>query len=244
MDGSVIAALWLGFGLGLRHALDADHLVAVSTIVSEHKSLLRSSLVGTFWGLGHTASLLGVGIVVLLLRVTISESAAPWMEMPVAVMLVALGSVAVYQALRQKGVAVHTHTHAHDGGGEHQHLHLHTHAPLADAHDHRHKMFRVGRKPFLVGLVHGFAGSAALMLAVLTTLPSVALGLLYIGVFGVGSVGGMLLMSALISLPFVATARRFESVNKAIRLVAGLFSVGFGLLLAWELVGELLSRQA
>jgi ABC-type nickel/cobalt efflux system permease component RcnA len=240
MDGSVIAALSLGFGLGLRHALDADHLVAVSTIVSEHKSLWRSSLVGTFWGLGHTASLLGVGVVVLLLRITISERAAPWMEMPVAAMLIGLGAVAVYQALRQNAVALHSHTHAHQGESEHTHLHLHARRE----HDHTHRMVRIGKRPFLVGLVHGFAGSAALMLAVLTTLPSVALGLLYIAVFGIGSIGGMVLMSAMISLPFIATANRFASVNKAIRLTAGLFSIGFGLLLVWELLGEIVSRPA
>ena len=238
MDGSVIAALSAGFGLGLRHALDADHLAAVSTIVSEHKSVWRSSLVGTFWGLGHTASLLGVGVVVLLLKVTISEEVAPWMEMPVAAMLVGLGAVAVYRALRQNDIALHTHTHAHAGESEHTHLHLHA----RQEHDHTHRLFRLGRRPFLVGLVHGVAGSAAVMLLVLTQLPSLALGLLYIAVFGIGSVGGMLLMSAMISIPFTATAKRLTSINKAIRLAAGLFSLGFGLLLAWELVGEIVSR--
>lgn len=240
MDGSVIAALSAGFGLGLRHALDADHLAAVSTIVSEHKSVWRSSLVGTFWGLGHTASLLGVGVVVLLLKVTISEEVAPWMEMPVAAMLVGLGAVAVYRALRQNDIALHTHTHAHAGESEHTHLHLHARRE----HDHTHRLFRLGRRPFLVGLVHGVAGSAAVMLLVLTQLPSLALGLLYIAVFGIGSVGGMLLMSAMISIPFMATAKRFASINKAIRLAAGLFSLGFGLMLAWELVGEIVSRAA
>ena len=240
MDGSVIAALSAGFGLGLRHALDADHLAAVSTIVSEHKSVWRSSLVGTCWGLGHTASLLGVGVVVLLLKVTISEDVAPWMEMPVAAMLVGLGVVAVYRALRQNDIALHTHAHAHAGESEHTHLHLHARRE----HDHTHRLYRLGRRPFLVGLVHGVAGSAALMLLVLTQLPSLALGLLYIAVFGIGSVGGMLLMSAMISIPFMVTAKRLVSINRAIRLAAGLFSLGFGLLLAWELVGEIVSRPA
>src|ERR1051325_6746729 len=103
MDGSVIAALSLGFWLGIRHALDADHLVAVSTIVSEHKSLLRSSLIGTFWGLGHTASLLGVSLFVVLLRITVSESVAPYMEIPVCVMLVGLGANALRKTWRERG---------------------------------------------------------------------------------------------------------------------------------------------
>ncbi len=240
MDGSVIAALSLGFWLGMKHALDADHLVAVSTIVSEHKSLLRSSIIGTFWGLGHTASLLGVGLFVVLLRITVSESVAPYMEIPVAIMLIALGANAVWQAWRERSISIHAHEHAHEGQDEHKHLHLHTHKE----HDHRHHLLRVGRKPFLVGLVHGFAGSAVLMLAVLTTMPTVALGLVYIAVFGIGSVGGMLLMSALISLPFLATARKFSSVNLAIRLLAGIFSVAFGLMLAWELMHDILSNKS
>jgi high-affinity nickel-transport protein len=88
-------------------------------------------------------------------------------------------------------------------------------------------------------LVHGVAGSGVVTLAVLATIPSVALGLAYIAVFGLGSVGGMLLMSALIGLPFSLTARRFERINTVIRLVAGVFSIGFGILLAWELVSEI-----
>lgn len=96
-------------------------------------------------------------------------------------------------------------------------------------------MFKLGRRPFAVGLVHGFAGSAALTLLVLTRIPSVALGLVYMVVFGIGSIGGMLLMSAMISVPFVLTARRFAAVNGGIRLCAGLFSILFGLMIAWDL---------
>jgi len=235
MDTSIGAALTLGFVLGLRHALDPDHLVAVSTIVSEHKSIKRSSLVGTFWGLGHTASLLGIGIVILLLRASIPAHFEPWMEAPVAAMLIVLGVSATWRAFRERGWQVHTHTHSHEDRAPHTHVHLHAH----EQHDHKHRLFRMGRKPFLVGLVHGVAGSAALTLAVLTTIPSVALGLLYITVFGIGSIGGMLLMSAMIGLPFAVTARRFSVVNGGIRLFAGVFSVLFGLMLAWNLLGGL-----
>ena len=235
MDASIIAALTLGFSLGLRHALDADHLVAVSTIVSEHKSLSRSSLIGTFWGLGHTASLLAVGLAVILLRVSIPEHVGPWLEMPVAVMLIALGGHAVWSVARERGLRVHVHTHSHDDAPPHSHLHLHS----GKSHDHRHRILRMGRKPFIVGMVHGLAGSAALMLAVLATVPSAALGLVYIAVFGIGSVGGMLLMSLLIGLPFVATARRFSTINGLIRLLAGLFSIIFGMILAWKLLHEI-----
>ena len=235
MDASITAALTIGFVLGLRHALDPDHLVAVSTIVSEHKSVARSSLVGTFWGLGHTASLLAMSVVILLLRASIPKHASLWMELPVALMLVALGLSTLWRTLRERGWQVHTHVHSHAEGSRHSHIHLHAH----DEHTHRHHLFRVGRRPFLVGMVHGVAGSAAITLAVVATIPSIALGLIYIAVFGIGSIGGMLLMSAMIGLPFAVTARRFSILNGGIRLLAGLFSVLFGLWLAWGLVHEI-----
>lgn len=242
MDASITAALTLGFVLGLRHALDPDHLVAVSTIVSEHKSVARSSLIGTFWGLGHTASLLAVSVVILLLRTSISERASLWLELPVSLMLIALGINTLWRTLRERGWQVHTHVHSHDdgddGGAEgepHSHIHLHAH----DEHIHRHHLLRLGRRPFLVGLVHGVAGSAAITLAVVATIPSIALGLIYIAIFGIGSIGGMLLMSAMIGLPFALTARRFAILNGGIRLLAGLFSILFGLWLAWGLMHEI-----
>ncbi len=235
MDASIAAALTFGFVLGLRHALDPDHLVAVSTIVSEHKSIARSSLVGTFWGLGHTASLLAIGVAILLLRASIPDHVTRWMELPVAIMLIALGVTATRRALRQRGLQIHTHTHRHEDGTPHTHIHLHTN----DRHAHHHWLFHLGRKPFVVGMVHGVAGSAALTLAVLTTIPSITLGLLYIAVFGIGSIGGMLLMSAMIGIPFAVTARRFAAINGGIRLCAGLFSVTFGLVLAWKLLHEI-----
>jgi ABC-type nickel/cobalt efflux system permease component RcnA len=240
MDASVWAALTLGFSLGLRHALDPDHLVAVTTIVSEHKSLARSSLVGTFWGLGHTASLLVIGLVVLLLKSSIPDSVALWMEMGVAMMLIVLGANVIWRIARERGFKIHTHEHEHDDQPTHEHVHFHSHSD----HDHRHRVFRLGRRPFLVGMVHGVAGSAALTLGVLTTIPSITLGLVYIVVFGLGSIGGMLLMSALIGAPFAMTARRFSKINGGIRLAAGLLSVMFGLMLAWKLLSEILSLTA
>jgi ABC-type nickel/cobalt efflux system permease component RcnA len=236
MDSSITAALAFGFVLGLRHALDPDHLVAVSTIVSEHKSVGRSTLVGTFWGLGHTTSLLALSVVLLLLRASIPERIALWMEIPVALMLIILGVITVLRVTREADWRIHSHTHAHnEAGSPHTHVHIHTQA----GHSHGHRLFRLGRKPFVVGMVHGVAGSAALTLAVLTTIPSIALGIVYIAVFGIGSIGGMLLMSALIGLPFAATARRFSMINGRIRFIAGLFSIVFGLILAWDLLHEI-----
>src|SRR6185503_13038032 len=160
MNTSIAFALVVGFLRGLQHALDPDHLVAVSTIVSEHKSLLRSSLVGTFWGLGHTASLVAVSLVIILLRPTIPEHVMTWMEMPVAVMLIVLGVSTSWRAMRERGWQIHTHAHSHD------------------EHNHQHRLFHIGRKPFLVGVVHGLAGSAVVTLAALATIPSITLGLI------------------------------------------------------------------
>lgn len=244
MDLSIWAALTLGFSLGLRHALDPDHLVAVSTIVSEHKSLARSSLVGTFWGLGHTASLFIIGLIVILLRSSIPDHVALWMEMGVAAMLIVLGANVIWKVGRERGfkirgLKIHKHAHAHDDQPSHEHVHFHSHAD----HDHRHRIFRLGRRPFVVGMVHGVAGSAALMVSVLATIPSVTLGLVYIAVFGIGSIGGMLIMSAIIGAPFAVTAKRFSKINGGIRLLAGILSIVFGLILAWNLLSEIATAQ-
>lgn len=233
LNTSIAVALATGFLWGLRHALDPDHLVAVSTIVSEHRSLLRSSLVGTFWGLGHTASLAAVSIIIILLRPSISEQAMHWMEAPVAVMLIILGATALWKAARDKGWKVHAHTHTHDHS-EHSHVHVHS----SQEHSHKHRMLRLGRRPFIVGVVHGLSGSAVVTLAALAMIPSVALGVIWLALFCLGTIGGMLLMSAAIGLPFIVTAKRFTAVNGVIRMLAGLFSIAFGLLIAWEIAGE------
>src|ERR1043165_1174621 len=149
MNTSIAVALAAGFLQGLRHALDADHLVAVSTIVSEHKSILRSSLVGTFWGLGHTASLAVVSLTIILLRPAIPEYVLPYLETPVAVMLVALGVLAIWRAARDGGWKIHAHTHHHDQS-PHSHVHVHSNSK----HQHEHHLIRLGRRPFLVGVVH------------------------------------------------------------------------------------------
>lgn len=228
-EGNILVAISLGFVLGLRHALDPDHMVAVSTIVSEHKSVRRSSLIGAFWGLGHTASLLGVGVAVIGLKLSISGQLARRMEFGVAVMLVLLGLKAIYKAL---GVSrIHIHRHSHEGGA---HLHAHIHRPGEEhVHHHRHLM-RVGAQPFCIGLVHGMAGSAGLMLLVLGTFPSAIAGFVYIGMFGLGSVGGMLVMSSLISLPFVFSAERFRVLRRGLQLTVGLSSACFGFILVWQ----------
>src|SRR5918996_4488336 len=232
METPLYAAFGLGLILGIKHALDADHLIAVSTIVSEHKNIKWASLIGVFWGLGHTATLFLVGLLVIGLRITIPARMALGLEFAVAVMLVVLGGNLLWRAFGTEKVHLHTHTHNPE-----THAHFHVHASPGQDHSHAHP-FKSMRKPFLVGMVHGLAGSAALMLLVLTTIPSPLAGLAYIVIFGVGSVGGMLVLSSLIGLPFVLTAQRFNRVNRWIRVVAAVASIAFGLFLGWEVAFE------
>ncbi|HEX8116223.1 MAG TPA: hypothetical protein VF521_03055, partial [Pyrinomonadaceae bacterium] len=226
--------------LGLKHATEADHLVAVSTIVSEHRSLWRSAAVGALWGLGHTASLFAAGAVIIALRVRVPETVATALELLVALMIVLLGTRILYLVLRgRRDVHVHAHTH---GTRTHTHLHFHdrrdAHRP-ADAEAVSHAWHRGlwGWRPVAVGAVHGLAGSAALTLFVLTEVlrgGSRLLGFAYLLIFGAGSIGGMLLMSTLVGLPFVLTARRFRRIDTPVRLLAGTASVLFGLYYAFE----------
>jgi hypothetical protein len=131
-----------------------------------------------------------------------------------------------------RGSALHVHGHAHDGV-EHKHLHLHVAEP-AHQHQHQHRTLRLGGKPFIVGVVHGLAGTAALMMLVVGALPSLLLAAAYILIFGAGSIGGMMLMSVLMTVPLALAARRLRVLDRVIRLAAGLFSLGFGAYLAWE----------
>src|ERR1044072_3760187 len=237
---SALPLLGLGFVLGLKHATEADHLVAVSTIVSEHRSVWRSAAVGGLWGLGQTASLFVAGAVPIALRVQIPEGVATALELLVALMIVLLGTRILYLVLRKRR-DVHVHAHTHDGR-THTHLHFHgrrdAHA-AADTHRVSHAWHRGlwGWRPVPVGAVHGLAGSAALTLFVLAEVlrgGSKLLGFAYLLIFGVGSIGGMLLMSTLIGLPFVLTAQRFRRVDTPVRLLAGAASATFGLYYAWQ----------
>jgi len=233
----VFALLALGLVFGLKHATEVDHVVAVSTIVSEHRNVFRSALVGGLWGVGHTASLLIVGVLVLVFRVAIPQRVANWLEFGVALMIVALGVLAITRVLRKRA-DIHLHRHSHDGQS-HVHVHFHEHgtehasAVSSDAVRHSHAIARIGFKPLLVGAMHGLAGSAALTLLVLTQIQSISLGLLYLGLFGLGSTAGMLLMSGLIGLPFALSGRRLTSINYGLQAAAGTLSIAFGLWYAY-----------
>ncbi|HTH38084.1 MAG TPA: hypothetical protein VL572_08960 [Pyrinomonadaceae bacterium] len=221
---STVSLLVIGFALGLQHAVEADHLAAVSTIVSEKKSILTASVVGGLWGLGHTIALFVIGAIVIFLKVQISETAETRLEALVGVMLILLGSNAIRKLYSAK--TVHVHKHEHDGR---EHIHIHSHDPGSETSHHR-----FSPRSILIGMVHGLAGSAALMLLILPVIPSPAVALLYILIFGIGSIGGMMAMSFLIGLPFHFTAGRFKALNGAIRLTAGVFSLCLGGWIVYE----------
>ncbi len=220
---SALAVLGLGLVFGLKHATEVDHVVAVSTIVSEHKNLWRSTLVGGLWGVGHTLSLVIVGVIVLALRVAIPAHVASWLEFGVALMIITLGALALARALRGRAEA---HRRPHDGE-------IRPGAPQAGA-SHSHAALGVGLKPLVVGAIHGLAGSGALTLLVLTQIPSVFVGLLYLAVFGLGSILGMLLMSGLVGLPFAVSARRFTGINAKLQAAASVLSLAFGFWYAYQ----------
>jgi high-affinity nickel permease len=225
----------VGFVLGLRHALDPDHVVAVSTIVSERAGLRRSSMVGTLWGLGHALSLGLVGGLIVVLKLRVPASVAIGLESLVAAMLVGLGLVALRDALRTR---VHAHPHAH-GASDHVHFHAHRQG-VPENHGHVHALAG-GLKPFAVGLVHGLAGSAALSLLALATAPSLLAGLGYVAMLGAGSVLGMLVSSVLMALPLTLLEARYAALHRRVQLASGAASLLLGV---WLLAQHALALAA
>jgi high-affinity nickel-transport protein len=229
-DVSTISVLSFGFLLGLKHAVEADHVAAVSTIASESPGILSSSFVGALWGLGHTISLLMAGAAIVFLHFEISHQLSLVLEFVVGLMLIALGANALRKLLR--GGHIHMHVHQH-GGRLHTHPHIHDGKPEQNIPNHHG--LKLQRRPIVVGMIHGLAGSGALMLLVLSTIRHPVAALAYILVFGVGSTGGMMMMSALIGLPARLTARRFRWANTILRGAASVFSVVLGLFIAYDI---------
>ena len=221
--------LSLGFLIGLKHATEADHLAAVSTIVTERKSLTGSAIVGALWGLGHTISLVIAGVLVLLLDFQISEQTERFLELGVGVMLFLLGLNVLRKILQGGNLHIHTHKH-----GDRPHAHPHLHEVGREDEPTSHHGFSFSPRAVVIGMIHGLAGSAALMLLVIPTIDSQVMGLIYIVIFGIGSIAGMMLMSFLVGLPFQLTALRFNRFNLLLQCVAGLVSAGLGLLIVYE----------
>ncbi len=214
-----ISLLGLGFLLGVKHAFDIDHIAAISTITSNQTSIKKSSLLGIFWGLGHTIALLAIGFILLLFKITIPERIALSLEFIVGIMLILLGFNVLIKINKNK---IHLHSHMH---GNQEHMHFHSHKSTK-THKHEHLQLN---KSLFIGLIHGLAGSAAITLLILATINSFFLGLFYILIFGVGSVIGMVIISSIISLPFRLIPNNLQKTQKILRITTGLFSIIIGL---------------
>jgi sulfite exporter TauE/SafE len=220
----VLSILLLGFVLGMRHATDPDHVVAVTTIVVRERRLWTSSLVGVLWGLGHTATLLFVGGAIVLFEVVIPARVGLALEFTVAIMLVVLGLMNLSGALAR----VHRHDAVqHDSGAS---MFEGTPRPRAAPRS------LVRWRPLLIGVVHGLAGSAAIALLVLATIHDARWALAYLIVFGVGTIAGMMVLTTALGLPFSFASRRVDRIQGWLAGASGLASVGFGAFLAYDFV--------
>jgi hypothetical protein len=251
---SGLAILAIGFLLGTRHATDPDHVIAVSTIVSRERSILKAGLIGILWGVGHTLTILVVGACIILFDLAIPTRVGLTMEFSVGLMLILLGLLNLTGAMKwisQKFSPAHPrttgeHAHVHEHGAK-IHLHWHAHAPGSEHHGESltppswlgGTFARLGLyqslRPLLVGIVHGLAGSAAVALLVLSTIRDPRWAVMYLFIFGLGTIAGMMLITAVIALPFSFAGYRFAWLNKGLVTGSGLLSLGFGLFICYQI---------
>jgi hypothetical protein len=253
----------LGLLMGMRHATDPDHVVAITTIVSRERRLMAAGRVGVVWGVGHTLTVLAVGALIIMFKITIPTRLGLAMEFAVAVVLILLGLGVVGQLLRRvkgrrRGVSssfdqpmtVHAHTHIH-AMEPHWHPHVHRdsdrHADSPQIPFHGPHTFpvseertsRTARRPLLrsfgVGLVHGLAGGAAIALLILSAIPQPPWAALYLVIFCLGTIIGMGLITIAIATPFMIAAERLGWLHQSFVTSSGLLSFGFGLFLAYQL---------
>lgn len=244
---SIIA---LGFVLGMRHATDPDHVIAVSTIVSRHRKLGRAALIGAFWGLGHTITIFGVGVGIILFNLVIPVRLGLSMELSVGIMLIALGAINVIAfwravpAVTSQDSVVHSHTHSHGGL---VHAHPHVHAVAGDDGDEAGKapasyMDRTFSgsnwyqhvRPLMIGIVHGLAGSAAVALLVLATIRNTKWAIAYLLVFGIGTIAGMMVITMSLAAA-LNVAGRSERISGKIALASGVLSLAFGIFVVYQM---------
>ena len=233
MDTSSLITLALGFALGLRHATDADHIVAVSTLVSNAGGARHGARIGAFWGAGHLLTIFLIGSVLVMLRLKIPPRVEWALELVVALVLIGLGVSTIFKCFTGR---FHFHQHRH-GEGAHAHLHFHTASQLNHAHTSHSEQLLHHRAPLLLGMAHGLAGTAGLALLVLTSIPTRMLGILYLIVFGLGALAGMaafgLVLGGALALSAARETHRLQWLN-AMRLLAGTSSGMLGVVLVWR----------
>lgn len=252
---NLFAVVGLGFLLGMRHATDPDHVVAVTTIVSRQQSIRHAGLIGAFWGLGHTLTIFAVGAAIILFDLAIPVKVGLAMELAVGLMLILLGVLnlaGITQWITDRftpghthaeAEVVHSHPHQH---GSHRHEHVHAHAPEVHIHleespkgGFSQALQRIGLyqmlRPLAVGIVHGLAGSAAVALLVLATIRDARWAVIYLLVFGVGTIAGMIVITMAIGAPFAYTGKKFTSFNRGLGIVSGVISVAFGLFISFQI---------
>jgi hypothetical protein len=255
---SAVLILGFGFFLGMRHATDPDHVVAVSTIVSRERSIPRAGWIGILWGVGHTITILIVGAAIILFGLAIPARLGLALEFSVALMLILLGVLNLTGAMRWISHKLspthpspadsknggHSHIHFH---GAHLHAHPHSHAVGGDHHasevDPPHWLLapfvQLGwfhsLRPLLIGIVHGLAGSAAVALLVLGTIRQPRWAIFYLLIFGLGTIVGMMLMTLVFAVPLTTAGNRFSWVNGSTVTATGLLSVAFGLIVAYHI---------
>ncbi len=252
---TLLSFVFFGFFLGMRHATDADHVIAVATIVSRQRTIRSAALIGILWGLGHTLTIMLAGGAMIIFSVVISARLGLSLEFAVALMLIILGILNLkgmprwinesFSSSRGRESRIHhAHPHSH---GDYVHSHVHSHNP----EDHGHKenetpqgwldrtFGRLGFyqtiRPIIVGVVHGLAGSAALALLVLPLIHDPIGAIAYLLVFGVGTIAGMALITAAIALPFAYTANCSAKINRYLGVASGLLSLGFGFFLVYRI---------
>ncbi len=217
----------LGFLLGLQHALEADHIAAVASIAADKKGVRRIVRHGAVWGLGHALTLGAFGGAVYALKLSLNERLADGLEFAVGVMLVLLGGRLIYALVKAR---IHFHVHRHSAGEAHFHAHSHAgdvrdHALSHHAHSHPAAGWQWS---LAVGMVHGLAGSAALVALAAASAPSAPLGLAFMVLFGLGSVAGMAMFSAVIAVPLSLASGALTWASRGLQVLAGLIAVGIG----------------